>query len=111
MKLFFACMACFRKIGEPTGEYFPLEIRDDGFYQVVCPRKHRDVTVLQQQRFEVLFELGAHAILDGYYREAISSFSASLERFYEVCVDIFSSKAGAPAEELEKAWKEVSAQS
>jgi hypothetical protein len=31
----------------------------------------------------VLFDIGANAVVDGYYREAITSFSASLERFYE----------------------------
>ena len=35
-----------------------------------APLGMRQSTVLQQQKFEVLFEIGAHAILDGYYREA-----------------------------------------
>lgn len=31
----------------------------------------------------MLFEIGAQAILDAYYREAVMSFIGSLERFYE----------------------------
>ncbi len=60
-----------------------VELRDDGRYEFTCENGHTTVTVLQEQKFEVLFDLGAHAILDGYYREAVASFTSSLERFYE----------------------------
>lgn len=36
----------------------------------------------------VLFEIGANAIIDGYYRESVSSFAASLERFYEFYANV-----------------------
>ncbi len=63
-----------------------IEFRDDGRYEVTCPKGHKSVTILQQQKFEVLFDIGAYAIVDGYYREAVSSFTSSLERFYEFFV-------------------------
>ena len=34
-------------------------------------------------KFELLFELGINALIDGYPREAVSSFASALERFYE----------------------------
>lgn len=69
-----------------VGLFTAVEVRDENHYALTCPKGHRNVVVLQQQKFEVLFEIGAHAIEDGYYREAVSSFTASLERFYEFFV-------------------------
>src|SRR6266852_7038801 len=65
---------------------YPQEVRDDARYEVVCLRGHRSIVLLQEQKFEVLFELGANAILDRYYREAVMSFTASLEQFYEFAI-------------------------
>ena len=47
--------------------------------QIKCSRSHETTAILQEQKFEILFDIGAHAILDGYYREAVSSFTSSLE--------------------------------
>lgn len=60
-----------------------LEVRNDNTYRYTCASGHVGVTVVQQHKFEVLFEVGVHALIDGYHREAVSSFAASLERFYE----------------------------
>ena len=53
-----------------------LEFRDDGRYEITCPKGHSSFTIPQQQKFELLFDIGAYAITDGYYREAISSFTS-----------------------------------
>jgi hypothetical protein len=58
----------------------------DGLYELECINGHKFVMVLQAHLFEVLFQVGAFAILDGYYREAVVTFAASLERFYEFFV-------------------------
>lgn len=76
-----------------------------------CSRGHKSVTVLQQQKFEVLFDIGANAILDGYYREAVSSFTSSLERFYEFCIKALCEKKKVESSVFSKAWKEISNQS
>jgi hypothetical protein len=69
------------------------------------------VTALQQQKFEILFDIGANAILDGYYREAVSSFSSSLERFYEFCIKALCKKRYMKSDAVLMAWKNVSNQS
>lgn len=73
-----------------------VEFRDDGLYKVACPRGHVTVTAIQEQKFEVLFDLGAMALLDGYTREAVSSMAASLECFFEYYVLAISLKHGIP---------------
>ncbi|MEK6815200.1 MAG: hypothetical protein AABY65_10730 [Nitrospirota bacterium] len=82
MKIRFMCMDCLIATGAPES-VATLELRSDGRYEYACLKGHRSVAVVQEQPFEFLFELGAHAVLDGYYREAVSGFTASLERFYE----------------------------
>ena len=88
-----------------------VDIRDDGIYEVSCPEGHKTYTLLQQLLFEVLFDIGAYAITDGYYREAISSFTASLERFYEFYIEVISLKHGVDDESYGTSWRHVSKQS
>jgi hypothetical protein len=56
--------------------------------------------------------LGANAILDGYYREAVSSFASSMERFYEFAIRVlFEKSSGASKELFENSWRKVSSRS
>lgn len=87
------------------------EYTDNNRYEIICPRGHKGVVVLQQQKFEVLFEIGAYAINDGYYREAVSSFTSSLERFYAFFIQAFLYEHGLDAEIFDAAWKHISNQS
>lgn len=107
MRLTLTCMQCLQESGRPGGAS-QIEVRDDGCYTATCLSGHRTVTILQQQKFEVLFEIGAHAILDGYYREAVSSFTSSLERFYEYAIRIFLEKSSGSDDLFHIAWKNVS---
>ncbi|HGM4724729.1 hypothetical protein [uncultured Serratia sp.] len=111
MKLLMPCMACFQELGHPTNELTTFEFRDDGRYETCCTRGHKSVTVLQQQKFEILFDIGANAILDGYYREAVSSFTSSLERFYEFCIKVLCKKRNIENDVFSIVWKQVSNQS
>jgi len=88
-----------------------VEVRNDGRYEVTCSKGHKSVTILQEQKFEVLFDIGAYAIVDGYYREAVSSFTSSLERFYEFVIMAVLFDKGISEEDLKKAWKLVERQS
>ena len=111
MRLLIPCMKCVHDSGAPRLAIARVEVRDDGRYELTCPNGHKAVTLLQQQKFEVLFDIGAYAILDGYYREAVSSFAASLERFYEFAIHVFLHNSGVPGEVVSSCWKEVSRQS
>lgn len=87
MRMVLACHACL--FSQPsTFVLFDVPFKETGVYDLRCPHGHSLVTVIQEQKFEVLFEIGAFAILDGYYREAVTSFSASLERFYEFALRV-----------------------
>lgn len=102
------CSQC-RQEGSHYVSLEEVELRNDGRYELTCPRGHKTVTILQINRYELLFDLGAYAILDGYYREAVNSFAASLERFYEFFIKaaLLDNKSGKDFEVFSKLWKKV----
>ena len=111
MKLPLTCAQCMIEDIPNALPIVTVEFRDDGRYEVACPKGHRAVTLLQQQKFELLFDIGAYAIGDGYYREAVSSFAASLERFYEFFIRAQMFQKGIDLQVIDNAWKAVAAQS
>ena len=111
MRLPLTCPQCMRDNIADAGILAMVEFRDDSRYDVVCPKGHKGVVALQQQKFEILFEIGAYAIFDGYYREAVSSFASSLERLYEFFVRAAALEAGLSEQSIADAWKLVAAQS
>ena len=111
MRLLIPCMQCFQELGKPNNEFSQVEFSDNGCYEIKCSNGHVTVTVLQQQKFEVLFDIGAYAILDGYYREAVSSFTSSLERFYEFALKVLLQSDVKSDELFNNCWKVVSKQS
>jgi hypothetical protein len=76
-------------------------------YEARCNYGHVTSIYLEEQRFEILFEVGAHAILDEYFREAIASFTASLEQFYEFAIRCFVKRSAVELEAAGASWKEV----
>lgn len=87
------------------------EIKDDGEYEVRCDAGHVSAVTLDNIKFELLFELGLNALLDNYPREAISSFSSSLERFQEFYWRVVMMHFSVPTSVIESAWKSMSRQS
>lgn len=104
MKIIVRCHQC-----GPNEEAALLEIGNDNLHQVTCDTGHKSSLVVTQQKHEILFEVATHAIVDGYYREAISSFSASLERYYEFFIKVISVELS--SETFKKAWSQIASQS
>jgi hypothetical protein len=88
-----------------------VQVAEGNLYETICEKGHRGSVVLQQQKFEVLFEIGANALEDGYFREAVSSFAASLERFYEFFIRASFYQRGVTSSEFDKAWAVLKHQS
>nr|WP_293912574.1 hypothetical protein [Deinococcus sp.] len=96
------------------------EYHDSGIHDLTCGSCSTRFTVyLRKHKFEMLFDLATRALIDGYAREAVASFAASLERFFEfytrAAVLERSSDAGEDFAEvsgrLEQTWKLMAAQS
>lgn len=111
MKLRVPCMQCFQEQGHPSDELMSVELRDDGLLNVTCSNGHSTLTAIQEQKYELLFELAVMALLDGYPREAATGMAASLERFYEFAIRVLCAKHGINDSDLTTAWKSVVNQS
>lgn len=111
MKIFFPCSECLGEKPKLKQIYVSLEIRDDGYYEFTCPSGHKSLVALQQQKFEILYEVGAHAIIDGYYIEAVTSFTAALERFYAFFIEVACKIKKIKPELFQETWGFVANQS
>ena len=83
-------------------------IRDDGVHEVLCANNHKTKIFLSNPLYEILFDYGLHAFLDGYTREAVASMAASIERFYELYIRIIQTKHGVGDEEFTNSWRLLS---
>ena len=106
MRIPLLCMQCKEKT-----LFYPATLQDNGLYELKCKNGHESIISLQEQKFEILFDLAANAILDGYYREAVSSFTSSLERFYEFYIKVIAIKHNVSEEVYLKSWKSIKNQS
>jgi hypothetical protein len=105
-------MQCLQEFGQPNREITyvdaHIEFCDDGHYDFVCSFNHKTTLFLKQQKFQILFDLGANAIVDRYYREAVSSFNSSMERFYEFTIRIVLNNYSKSDDLFKCCWKKVS---
>lgn len=114
MKLPFICNQCKKNISdvvEINRHVQSIHVTNSMVYEHECRFGHKTFCVLMHFPHEILFEIGAQAIEDGYYREAISSFSSSLERFYEFFIRITCEIDDIDNHEFNEAWKIVSSSS
>lgn len=107
MKVMMICQECENSSNQPTY----VEMSDDGIYSFTCDNGHKTVATLQVDKFALLFDSGALSLLDGYTREAVSSFAASLERFHEFCIKTFLTQNEMKKEVVADVWKDVVNQS
>lgn len=103
------CMKCVAD-GRDLGLYL-ADLQDNGLYHLECDKGHATTVAIQEQPFELLYELGVNAICDHYYREAITAFTAALERFYEFFVQVSCIRQKISEAQYKECWKEVSKQS
>lgn len=112
MEIYFSCMECQVQDGIPNfSTHAMLRLPDDGVIETTCKRGHRTFTIIQQMKFEILSEMAVKAIVDGYYRDAVASFIASLERLHEFFVEATCRKAGIEGSAYKLGWKAVANQS
>ncbi|OOR12564.1 hypothetical protein BW897_12745 [Bacillus cereus] len=105
MKIFISCFECVKNNHQDIYGYDYLEIHSNKIYTLTCNRGHTSEVYVQEEPFEILFDMGILALLDGYYREAVSNFAASLERFHEFCVKVMLDHNRTSHDEFSKTWK------
>ncbi|MEW5056532.1 MAG: hypothetical protein AB1Y25_02820 [Cycloclasticus sp.] len=111
MKIFAMCMECQKELGHPSFVPIIADYYEGSIAYIECNRKHKSALMLQSQKFEILMESAANALLEGYTLEAVSSFSAAYERFFEFAILVLCKKRGVVKKELDLTFKQVSRQS
>lgn len=120
MLLDLACIDCVieqvekggNKIFDGTSIPTPLkQVNDNGIYEFTCARGHQAKTVIDNINFEILFEYGLNAIVDGYYRESVSSLTSAMERYFEFFIKTILRASQNNFDTIDKSWKKISSQS
>ena len=108
MKIFALCMECQKELGHPSFEPIFADYYDQAVAYIECSRGHKSAILLQSQKFEILLESAANALLEGYTIEAASSLSAAYERFFEFSINVLCEKNLISIQSLEETFKQVS---
>lgn len=87
------------------------DIPEGGMIETTCNRKHRTAIIIQETKFEILSEMGVKAIVEGSYRDAVSSFATSLERLHEFFFEAVCRKNGISPETFGATWKPMASTS
>ena len=112
MKTLTTCMQCQAEAGIPNFSALALaEIPENGIIEITCDRGHRTATIIQESKFEILSEMGVKALVDGSYRDAVSSFASTLERLYEYFIEAACRKQGISPGVFSASWKAMASQS
>lgn len=123
MRISIGCFECaqegFEKDKDKKVPYIPthgywddpvIELDKWPYLEVICDKGHKHRFLLQLELYELLFEQATFCIDDGYYREAIGTYHAALERYLEYAIEIlFLNKDS--ANEFENLWKRIQRQS
>ena len=122
MKLQIKCHQCFQdaiKKDEgkkppyiptyPYWEYPVIELDKWPYIEYICDKGHKQRVLISLELYELLFEQATYCIMDGYYREAIVTYHAALERFFEYAIEMLCSDK--TIEVFSPFWKEISKQS
>ena len=79
------------------------------YIEYECQNGHKQRFTIETELYELLFQQATYCIMDGYYREAIGTYHAALERFFEFAIEMLCLKMG--VSDFEKFWKTISRQS
>lgn len=104
-------MECQKELGNPSFEPIIADYYEEALAFIECSRGHKSAILLQSQKFEVLLESAANALIEGYTLEAASSLSSAYERFFEFAINVFCKKSNISKEDLAETYKQVSKQS
>lgn len=107
MKILVVCEQCQILTPDAPLDFKFIPVTNDNNYEYKCQKGHTFRVLLEIPFHEVLFEYGLTAIVDGYYRESVSAVVASLEKYYELSVEVIQMGNGIKDGEIEKLIKKL----
>lgn len=110
MKVLAPCFECTFS-SRPRFESQLVDYFDDGVAFATCSVGHKFAVTVQAQKFEILLNSGAAALLEGFTLEACASFSAALERFYEFFIRLSARSRKISTDLFDEMFRAMAAQS
>lgn len=111
MRMPLSCMDCSREAPDGELTLYSASVSNSGLYEFTCKNGHDCKVILQQCQFEILSEVGLQALIDGYYRDAVVSLSSSLERFFQLVIEVIVEHQGTSSSEMLSTWSVMARQS
>jgi hypothetical protein len=78
------CPICDPGQDNPAFPYYVSTYQGNTYFDIECEHGHVFRTIINQTKFEIIFEGAAYAYADGHYREAIMSGATALEEYLRV---------------------------
>lgn len=94
----------------PYWDYPTVELDKWPFIEFECSKGHTTRLLLNYELYELLFQQATYCLMDGYYRESVSTYNASLERYFEFATEVLFYSSATEAD-FSAIWKEMSNQS
>ena len=85
---------------------------DDELCEVTCSHGHITHVVIQNNKYELLFDSAVISFFDGYYRESVLNASSCLENFMEYFIKIMLfTKKGIDLSSIDNFYKKIKTRS
>ena len=107
MKIKATCYFC--RMEAETDWIATIELDKWPYIEMKCDKGHRQRYMMSTELYELLFEQATRCLLDRYYREAIGTYNAALERFFEYAIEMMLTSKGDI--DFTQFWKSIDRQS
>lgn len=86
-------------------QFYKVPVNEEGVYNFICYRGHETTAISPYEKYQILFQMGANALLEGYYFESVGCFIASVERFREWTIKFIWYLNGINEKKSDDLWK------
>ncbi len=115
INFYIPCLICEKETGAPNFVFKQEVLNDEFCFLSTCSNGHKSITVLQNERFQLLFDMACNAYLNGDYKDSVANAASAVERFHEFFIKVVSLNPFTESQELYyqqynrfmKTWKNV----
>ncbi|QWG93277.1 hypothetical protein [Bacillus toyonensis] len=110
MNIYIHCEQCIRfnqlnPSNDQDFQFYKVPVNEEGVYNFICYRGHETKAISPYEKYQILFQMGANALLEGNYFESVGCFIASVERFREWTIKFIWYLNGINEQKSDDLWK------
>ena len=115
IKFYIPCLICQQETGIPNLVFKQEALNDEFCFLSTCSKGHKTITVLRNERFQLLFDMACNAYLNGDYKDSVTNAASAVERFHEYFINVVTLAPYTESQELYcqqynnflKTWRKV----